>query len=215
MKNSLAVIIPAYNEEGTIKKVIFGINKLGTPIVVNDGSKDDTLKIIKKLKIQYINWKNNRGYDESIHAGIRKAIKLNFKYIIIIDADGQHDPNQIKIFLNLLKKDYDLVLGIRPYTQRLSEKIFSLIFNILYNLKDPLCGFKGYKVSFLKSLKKINTYNSIGTEILLNALKKKKRIKQVNIKLKKRINKPRFGNFIIANIKIAYSLIKGVKLILE
>ena len=215
MKNSLAVIIPAYNEQDTIKKVVKSVNFFGTPIVINDGSNDGTLKILKDLNIIYINSRFNKGYDKSIAIGIKKAIKLNFKYVIVIDADGQHNPDEINIFFNFLKKDYDIVLGVRPYKQRFSEKIFSFFFFFLYKISDPLCWFKAYKVSFLKTIKTINSYNSIGTEILLNGIKKKKLIKEVKIKLSKRNDKSRFGNFIVSNFRIINSLLKGLKFIIN
>ena len=215
MKNSLAVIIPAYNEQDSIKEVVKNVIFFGTPIVVNDGSTDGTLKILKNLNIIYINSRFNKGYDKSIEAGIKKAIKLNFKYVFVLDADGQHHPNEINNFFNFLKKGYDIVLGVRPYQQRFSEKIFSFLFFSLYKISDPLCGFKAYKVSFLKNIKNINSYNSIGTEILLNAIKKKKLIKEVKIKLSKRNNKPRFGNFIVSNFKIINALLRGLKFIID
>ena len=98
MKNSLAVIIPAYNEQDSIKEVVKNVIFFGTPIVVNDGSTDGTLKILKNLNIIYINSRFNKGYDKSIEAGIKKAIKLNFKYVFVLDADGQHHPNEINNF---------------------------------------------------------------------------------------------------------------------
>jgi len=73
--SKLAIVIPARNEEKTIKKVIFSLKKYGDILVIDDHSSDKTQKIIKKLKIKFIRNKKNLGYEETVLKGIKHLLK--------------------------------------------------------------------------------------------------------------------------------------------
>ena len=91
-RSRVAIVIPAFNEEKTISKVVRAANKFGKSIVVNDGSKDNTGEIAKRSGAIVFMHKINLGYDAALNTGFKKAAKLKFDYIITLDADGQHDP---------------------------------------------------------------------------------------------------------------------------
>ena len=94
----LIVVIPAYNEEKTIGKLVLEIKKICDVLVVDDCSKDGTREAsFKNGAIVHSN-KKNKGYSYSINFGIKKAQLLKYKYAITLDADGQHDPKYISIF---------------------------------------------------------------------------------------------------------------------
>ena len=208
-KKKIAAVIPVFNEEKDIKKLLIKIKKYAFPILVNDGSTDKTYEMAKIKGILIINHKNNLGYDAAINNGIKKAMKLGYNKIVTLDGDGQHLPSEIKKISNCLGKNYKLVVGKRKKYQRFSENIFGFLTNIFWGIKDPLCGMKGYGIDYLKKIKSFNNYKSIGTELLLKALKNNYKIKQVDIKIKLRKDKSRFGNIFSGNFQIIRAIIFG------
>ena len=212
----LSIIIPAHNEEKTIINVVKNCNKFGYVILINDCSIDNTSKILSKLKLKNLSIISNKyklGYDGAINKGVNFALKKGFKFIITYDADNQFYHSDIKIFLKSLDKGFQIVLGVRPYKQRLAEYLFAFFLNKKFGIKDPFCGLKGYDSKIFKDNKNIFTYNSIGTEVLLKNIYNIKRIKQIKIKLKVRLDKPRFGNILTANIKLLLAMFNGFRLL--
>lgn len=203
----VAIVIPAFNEEKTITKVVKAANKFGKSIVVNDGSKDNTGKKAKSSGAIVFEHKINLGYDAALNTGFKKAAILKFDYIVTLDADGQHDPKLIKKFIDLLKTGESIVLGVRNKKARLAEHFFGFYTNYRYGVKDPLCGLKGYKVKKYKSIKYFDSYNSIGTELMLRIISSRENFKQVYFNVKKRDDKARFGSSIMVNLKILRSLL--------
>ena len=108
------------------------------------------------------------------------VIKKNYEIIITLDADGQHDPAYISKFLKYIDEGADIVLGLRNESQRFSEKVFSTLLNYLYGISDPLCGFKVYKNKLYLLKGQFDSYNSIGTELLLFAIKNRLKIPMKN-----------------------------------
>jgi len=207
------ILIPAYNEEKTIKKIIKKINKFGKVLVVNDASEDKTKKISISAGALVINHKKNLGYNKAIDTGLKFFLKSKFKKIILIDADGQHPTENIKDFKEYLNLENNVVCGVRKTITRIGEKIFIKLSSIVWNLNDPLCGMKGYSKSFLKVFYKPANYNFIGTEYLIKAQKKKIKIKEIMIKNKPRKDHSRFGEGFSTNLSIIFTFFKCVLLI--
>ena len=116
----LAILIPAYNEEKTLAKVIQSlpkkINKVTAieVIVVNDGSKDETLKIAEKMKVTTLSHMINRGLGGALGTGFAYAKQNNFDALITFDADGQHSSRDIEPVLRpILNKKADISIGSR------------------------------------------------------------------------------------------------------
>jgi len=119
-ETQLTVIVPAYNEEENLPKVLPGLievckKKNWKLIIVNDGSSDNTGKILETFSkeeiITVIHNKLNRGYGNALKTGILNSIT---KYIITIDADGQHYLDDIdKLYSTLIEKNADMVVGSR------------------------------------------------------------------------------------------------------
>ena len=201
-RSKIGVVIPAYNEEQSIAKIIEGINPLGVSIVVNDGSTDRSQEIAENLGAVIVNHKVNRGYDCALDSGFKKAAELNCNFVITIDADGQHDPALLSEFIEAYEKGADLVLGIRDRKQRFSEYTFAWVTNFLYGIKDPLCGMKGYRIEVYQQLGHFDSYGSIGTELALFGVRSKYSFSQINISTRDRVGIPRFGKLIYANYLI-------------
>ncbi len=212
--NRLAIVIPAYNEEGAIGDVITELKcvlKDTLPIVVvNDCSSDQTSKIAQQHGAIVVDLNVNHGYSKAIEKGLDFVVaELEVDYILTMDADGQHDPLSIK---NLLESDFlgdcDLVVGQRNETARFAEKLFSLYFSFRFDISDPLCGLKVYRRDLYSEFDKFETYDSIGTEILTSSLLKGKVVKEFPINIRDRFNgNPRFGGAFKANKRILFSLI--------
>ena len=119
------VIIPAYNEEKSIKKVVESIYKNTSEcdvVVINDGSKDDTYNEAKKTKANVINLPNNLGIGGAVQTGYLYAYKNDYDIAIQVDADGQHDPKYINEMIEFIKNGQaDMVIGSR-FVEKTSYK---------------------------------------------------------------------------------------------
>ena len=150
-----SVIIPAYNEEETIEKFLNdlhaslgGVNTTGEVIVVDDGSSDNTSSIANNISgVKVIRHPYNKGNGASVKTGILSA---QGERIIIIDADGQHDPQHIPEMLRLLD-EYDLVVGARETfgvgRRGFGNIVVSKLASYLTGIKIPdlTCGFRAFK----------------------------------------------------------------------
>ena len=205
-RSRVAIVIPAFNEEKTISRVILGANKYGQSIVVDDGSKDKTGKIAKKLGAIVLAHKKNLGYDSALNTGFKKAAKLKFDFIITLDADGQHKTNLIKKFIKLLESGASIVLGVRNKKNRFAEHLFAIYTKYFYNVIDPLCGLKGYKLESYELLGYFDKHKLIGTELMLRNISLGKPFEQIYFNVTDRNGKAKFGNLILANLKILRAL---------
>ena len=201
-RSRIAIVIPALNEAATISSTVESLVNYGIPIIVDDGSTDATAKLAKIAGGKVVSHNSNQGYDEALNSGFECAKNLGCEYVITFDADGQHDVMFLPIFINALIHEVDIVIGIRNNRARLAEHCFAFMTQILYGLKDPLCGFKGYKMSIYNKLGYFDSYKSIGTELSLFAVRNKFRLKQIPIKILDRQDTPRLGHKFKANMKI-------------
>lgn len=107
------IIIPAYNEQDSIKKTIAEIQKTGYDfIVVNDGSTDNTQKILADNNYPFINLPFNLGIGGAMQTGYKYAYHNDYDIAIQFDADGQHDKSYLKdIIVPIKKSEANLVIG--------------------------------------------------------------------------------------------------------
>jgi len=190
---TLILILPAFNEAQVIgpvlTKIKLAVKKLPTQtelLVVNDGSSDNTLKIVKKSKVKVITHIINRGLGASLATGLEYAEKVKADFAITMDSDGQHDPDDIlKVLTPLLKKKADVVIGSRmldnkqdmPFLRRLNNKAFNLLTLGLFKITttDSLSGFRGFSKKAIQKIKlkteRMEVSNEFFTEIKRNQLK--------------------------------------------
>lgn len=206
----IAAVIPAFNEERSIAKVVEAVKLYAEPIVVDDGSRDLTGQLAELAGAIVIAHSHNQGYDAALETGLFKAIQLGFSFAITIDADGQHNPAGIAAFKASLLQGADLVVGVRNKHQRLSESLFAAVGKRLWKISDPLCGMKGYKLSHLTSLGYFDSYKSIGTEFALRCARSKLRIDSVPVITRERSGNSRFGSDFKAEFRIIRSLLLGI-----
>ena len=114
-KNNTWIVIPAYNEEKRLGRVIDSLIKNGyhNIAVVDDGSRDRTFDVAFEKGVWSIKHPINMGQGAALQTGIEFALKKGAEAIITFDADGQHRAEEIPLFFNKLNKGYDAVLGSR------------------------------------------------------------------------------------------------------
>lgn len=116
----LAIIIPAYNEDKVIASVLRslpkklpGVDRIVT-IVINDGSLDDTFRVAKKYATYVANHVVNLGAGAAVITGFQAAKKIGADAVVMLDADGQHNPENIeKLLKPILEKKAEIVIGTR------------------------------------------------------------------------------------------------------
>lgn len=167
MKKELLVIIPAYNEGEGIRQVlndIFAteIRLLADILIINDGSKDNTLEVVQEYDVKVLSLVINLGYGSAIQSGYKYAKDHGYEYVIQLDSDGQHDICNVKRIFAELKgtngsKDElpDIVIGSRflsaesTFVATGMKKIAIQFFRILIkvftkqSVSDPTSGLQG------------------------------------------------------------------------
>jgi glycosyltransferase involved in cell wall biosynthesis len=219
----LSVIIPAYNEEKTVKEVIEKVRRLKLPvkkeiIVVDDGSTDKTFERLKKVKgIKLLKHTKNQGKGAAVRSALKKA---SGDVVIIQDADLELDPEEIpKIIQPILRGKAEVVYGSRNLTKQkgtrspifyLGGKLITLLTNFLYKTKitDEPCGYKAFKTGLIKSIKIENNRFEWEPEITAKIAKKGVQIHEVPINSEVRSIKEGKKLTRMDGIKAALTLIK-------
>lgn len=158
---NFCVIVPTYNNQKTLKKVLDSILDFTSDvIVINDGATDSTSEILKEYsQLTQIHHPKNLGKGRALRNGFRKAIELNFEYAITIDSDGQHFASDIPVFLEEIQKTPNaLLIGSRNMTQENVPKKssfgnkfsnFWFKFETGIKLDDTQSGFRLYPLRLL------------------------------------------------------------------
>jgi glycosyltransferase involved in cell wall biosynthesis len=202
-KNSLAIVIPAFNENETIIDVILSVQKYGDVIVVDDGSSDSTIESVNSTSAITISHEKNLGYEASISSGIHYAINEKYQYIVTMDADGEHNSLNIPDFVNKLNQGFEIVIGSRQKKNRAIEIFFGVLTsNLLDGVSDPLCGMKGYSYDLFNKYGFFDNKKMIGTELLAYAIRDNVSISELSVSTKKRKDDSRYGSEIKSFFKI-------------
>jgi hypothetical protein len=156
-QEKILVIIPAFNEEGSVGKVVEGVHTHLPQVevlVVNDGSTDRTSGRARSKGAVVLDLPFNLGIGGAMQAGYRYAFEKNYDIAIQVDADGQHDPKEIdKLLKALEEKQIDMAIGSRfigglgyksSMMRRVGISIFSKVISMIVGQKitDPTSGFR-------------------------------------------------------------------------
>jgi glycosyltransferase involved in cell wall biosynthesis len=157
-QRDVCIVIPAFNEEDTIARVIVQLQKNGWHkqiVVINDGSSDATGKIAQQCGVIVIHLPVNVGIGGAVQTGLKFAVAKGFRAAIQVDADGQHDPDEITRLLKAWKPGVSLVIGSRfnersqyqgTIVRRFGISFFSWLINMCcgYKIYDITSGFRLY-----------------------------------------------------------------------
>ncbi|GBD92219.1 undecaprenyl-phosphate 4-deoxy-4-formamido-L-arabinose transferase [bacterium BMS3Abin04] len=203
----ISVVIPLLNEEESIRPLVDEINNAVSTIspdheilFIDDGSTDNSLKIIKDLartnkKIRYISFRKNYGKSAALNVGFKNAIG---DVIITMDADLQDDPDEIPNLLSKLEEGYDLVSGWKkkrfdPFVKKHSSRFFNFVTGILTGIKihDFNCGLKAYRKEVVGN---IDVHGELHRYIPVMAYWKGFRVSEIVVKHHpRRYGKTKFG----------------------
>lgn len=189
----ICVIIPAYNEEKTIRELIRSVKRyIADVLVVNDGSSDETEEVSKGAGASVINFKENIGKGTALKVGFDYVLKNNYDAVITMDADGQHSAGDIINFIDdALPSDVSVVVGNRmadpedmPTARFITNLFMSLIISAIcrQNIPDTQCGFRLIKCDLLKDMRLVSSNYEIESELLIKASRLHTKIVSVPIK---------------------------------
>ena len=189
-KTTVSIIIPAFNEEETIGKIIHKIAEIYPDyeiIVINDGSTDGTGRVATETGAIVYSHPYNIGNGAAVKSGIRIA---SGEVLVLMDGDGQHDPEDIQKMLEFFP-EYDMVVGARPMSHHASW--WRALANTLYNrfasyvakfqVEDLTSGFRAVKSEIARDFLYLlpNTY-SYPTTLTLGVLRSGRSLKYLPIR---------------------------------
>lgn len=221
------IIIPAYNEEKNILNTCNNVIKYGHNldyIVINDGSKDDTGKILDENNLNHIDLIHNLGIGGAVQTGYKYAYENGYDIAIQFDGDGQHDMNFVsKICKPIIDNDADMVIGTRyldktsskfqsTFMRRLGSSIISFFIRLLCHKKitDPTSGFRAVNKKVISEFanKYPKEYPEPESEVLL--IINNYRIIEVPVSMNERtggVSSIRFGKSVDYMIKVILDII--------
>lgn len=160
--------IPVYNEAASLPQVLAAVKKLWPEeiLVVDDGSTDATPDIVKGEGVKLVRHPDNRGYGAALLSGFAWAERQGYRWVITMDADGQHEPAFLPKFLDRIEAaQADIISGSRYLDPRLAQgpspedrrwvnrAITALLRELTgYPITDAFCGFKAYRLAALRKL---------------------------------------------------------------
>jgi len=176
-QEKVIVIIPALNEEGKIGRVISRINLeahrwVDEILVIDDGSRDNTLLEAKNKGATLISHDSKRGVGAAIRSGVDYALSRKYDIVVVISGDDQHVPSEMeRVVLPIVNEGYDFVQGSRRLDgkryknitlfRRVTTSLFALIFRLFtaFPATDATNGFRAFKTEIFKD-KKINIWQT-------------------------------------------------------
>lgn len=213
MRKKVWVVLAAYNEEKHIGNVIEKTKKFcPNIIIVDDGSKDRTYKISKRKGVTVLRHVVNLGKGAAVKTGCDFALKRDADIFILMDADGQHEPKEIPLFIKALE-GRDIVFGYRKFTKtmpfvfRFGNNVINNATKILYGirLKDTQCGYRAMTADAYKKVRWHATDYAMESEMIANAGKHHLKCGELEIKT---IYKERYkGTTVIDGIKIVFNML--------
>ncbi|MEK6869625.1 MAG: glycosyltransferase family 2 protein [Nanoarchaeota archaeon] len=213
MKGRVFAVIPAYNEEKHIFKIVKKTKKyVDKVVVVDDGSRDKTREMAGKGKAIVLRHLVNLGKGAALKTGCDYAVKNSAGFIIAIDADAQHNPESIPRFLEMLK-DRDIVLGYRklnrkmPFILKFGNWFINKTIRFLYGVKirDSQCGYRAFTAKAYKKLRWKASDYSMESEMIAKMGKYKLSYAEIPIAT---IYSDRYkGTTVLDGIKIVFNLL--------
>jgi UDP-N-acetylglucosamine---dolichyl-phosphate N-acetylglucosaminyltransferase len=186
-------LIPAYNEATTIADVLSRTRPyVDGMIVIDDGSTDRTAEIARAQGSMVVTHVINRGLGAAIGTGFAVAQKLGVEVVVTLDADGQHDPAEIKTFVEAIEKGADVVIGSRmltgfvgmPLHRKAAQIIGNLVTFCLFGawVTDSQSGYRAFTRYALSKIQIKTNRMEVSSELIAEAKRHSLTLVEVPIK---------------------------------
>jgi glycosyltransferase involved in cell wall biosynthesis len=218
-KKKIVVIIPAFNEEESLPKVINDIPSfVDEIIVVNNSSTDNTVEAAKLAGATVLT-ENERGYGAACLKGIDHIKNKNYDIVVFIDGDYSDHPEEMDLVVDpIINNDYDLVIGSRIIGKRESgamlpqalfgNRLSTFLIKIFWNYKFTDLGpFRAIKYSSLIKLNMRDRNFGWTVEMQIKAAKQKMKTTEVPVSYRKRIGQSKVTGTIKGTIKASYKIL--------
>jgi glycosyltransferase involved in cell wall biosynthesis len=207
---NLDIVIPALNEEKTIRPLLSELLQRGVKVwVVDDGSSDQTGAIAEQEGARVIRHPSPRGYDAALSSGINAAFGSGAGAVVTCDADGQHKVEDVfRVAEPVRQARAEISCGVRDVYNRPIERLISHLSFPILNTRDPFCGMKCYSKTVYLDCGPFPQDLNTGLLPLVWAKKREYRVAFFPIRAEKRADKPRLGNQIRATYLLSRAFSK-------
>ena len=188
---SVIIATPAYNEEKYIGGIVLLAKQYADEvIVVDDGSRDRTARIAELAGASVVRHEKNQGYGSTIQSIFAEAKKRNPDVLVILDADSQHNPDEIPSLVSEINNGSDVAIGSRvmqdnviPLYRRIGQKFLARLTNIAsrQRVSDTESGFRAYSRKAIRELELKEKGMAVSSEIVSDAARKELIIAEVPI----------------------------------
>jgi len=214
--------MPAYNEERSIASMVLGAKKfVDQVVVVDDGSTDRTAEVAESAGAYVVRHDRNDGYGAALRTIFETARDLGADKMVIIDSDGQHDPEEIPKLLQPLSSGADLVIGSRfrngqniPAYRRAGMKVLDIATDVVGGIKvtDSQSGFRAYSRRAIDCVRIDDDGMSAGSEILLQAKDNRLKVEEVEIHCSYNVERASTENPVSHGVRVLVILLQDMEL---
>ena len=217
----IAIVIPAYNEEKTIRTVLSDIKKtnlISEIFVIDDGSEDKTFELALAEGAYVLRHPVNRGVGAATITGIMAALQTDAEIIVTFDADLQHDPKDIETLINPIINDVaDATIGSRfllkesykemPFRKVIGNKFLNFFTSLIAGRKitDSQSGLRAFKRVILENLDIVCDRYAVSSELIVELSRKD--LRTVEVPIRARYPEIKRGTNLIAGIGIFLDLL--------
>lgn len=220
---SVLIIIPAYNEQDNIKRVVDNLVKNYPQydyVIINDGSKDATKQICVDNGYTLLDLPVNLGLAGGFQAGMKYAYQMGYEYAIQFDADGQHRPEYIESILEKMQAGYDIVIGSRFVTQKkdasmrmIGSRLISWAIKLTTGarINDPTSGMRMFNRATIKECA-MNLNYGPEPDTVSFLVKNGAKVTEVQVEMDERIAGESYLN-IVNSIKYMFRMLVSIVVI--
>ncbi|MCM8812779.1 MAG: glycosyltransferase family 2 protein [Candidatus Omnitrophica bacterium] len=189
----ICILLPAYNEEKSLGALLKSVRPYGLDaVVIDDGSADATSEIARQGGAILLRHAGNQGKGQALRTGFHYAVERGYDAVLIMDADGQHDPQEIPAFCACAEKTRaGIVIGNRmhcptgmPLVRKLTNWLTSFFISRLTDrpIPDTQCGYRLLRTDLLKKMHLSTNNYDTESEILIEAARHHEHIESIPIR---------------------------------